>query len=112
MLLSGGLCLVGYGLASFSLSSVWALTGCALCGLSVGILWPGTFSLAAKGLPGSGTAMFAFLSLAGDLGCLAGPAMVGLAAEAGGNLQKGLMMAVLFPILLFVVLLLTNLAEV
>ena len=56
--------------------------------------------------------MFAFLSLAGDLGCLAGPAMVGLAAEAGGNLQKGLMMAVLFPILLFVVLLLTNLAEV
>ena len=110
MLLSGALCLVGYGLASFSLSSIWALAGCALCGLSVGILWPGTFSLAAKGLRGSGTAMFAFLSLAGDLGCLAGPAMVGLAAEAGGSLQRGLMMAVLFPILLFIVLL-TNLTE-
>ena len=54
--------------------------------------------------------MFAFLSLAGDLGCLAGPSVVGLAAEAGGSLQRGLMMAVLFPILLFIVLL-TNLTE-
>ena len=108
MFLSSGLCLAGYSLASLSLSPVWALAGCALCGLSVGILWPGTFSLAAKELPGGGTAMFAFLSLAGDLGCLAGPAVVGITADTCGTLQGGFLAAALFPILLFVGVLLTN----
>lgn len=108
MLFSGGLCLTGYILAAYSQSPVLALAGCALCGLAVGILWPGTFSLAAAGIPGGSTAMFAFLALAGDLGCSAGPTIVGLVADACSNIQAGLLMAVLFPIMLFLGVLLTN----
>ncbi|MCI8888010.1 MAG: MFS transporter [Hungatella sp.] len=108
MLFSGGMCLTGYILAAYSQSPVLALAGCALCGLAVGILWPGTFSLAAAGIPGGSTAMFAFLALAGDLGCSAGPTIVGLVADACSNIQAGLLMAVLFPIMLFLGVLLTN----
>lgn len=102
MLISGGLCLMGYLLAAFCTSPFYALAGCALCGLSVGILWPGTFSLAAESMPRGGTAMFAFLSLAGDLGCSIGPTVVGLVSDNCGNIQAGLLMAVLFPVILFV----------
>ncbi len=111
MLFSGGLCLTGYLLASFCTSPVWALAGCALCGLAVGILWPGTFSLAAESMPGGGTAMFALLSLAGDLGCSAGPTVVGLVTDSCGDIQAGFLMAVLFPVMLFIGVLLTNLAK-
>lgn len=111
MLLSGGVCLLGYLLASFSVSPVYALGGCALCGLSVGILWPGTFSLAAESMPRGGTAMFAFLSLAGDLGCSIGPTVVGLVSDSCGNIQAGLLMAVVFPVMLFVGVLMTNVVE-
>jgi len=108
MLASGCLCLFSYGLAAFSRSPLWALAGCALCGLSVGILWPGTFSLAAGELRGGGTAMFAFLALAGDLGCTAGPAAVGMAAQRWGSLQAGLLTAILFPALLFLGVVMAN----
>lgn len=101
MLISGGLCLIGYLLAALCVSPLHALAGCALCGLSVGILWPGTFSLAAESMPRGGTAMFAFLSLAGDLGCSIGPTVVGLVSDSCGNIQAGLLTAVLFPVMLF-----------
>lgn len=104
MLASGGLCLTGYLLASLSPSAAWALAGCALCGLSVGILWPGTFSLAAEAMRGAGTAMFALLALAGDLGCSVGPTAVGLAAAGSGEIQEGLFMAAFFPAVLLLVI--------
>ena len=95
------LCIVSYCLASLTSNPVFGLIGCALCGLSVGIMWPGTFSIAAKSLRRGGTAMFALLALAGDLGCGSGPAFVGYISEArGGSLQKGLLAAVIFPVLL------------
>ena len=76
------------------------LIGCAVCGLFVGILWPGTFSSAAKALPYGGTTLFALLALAGDLGCTAGPTLVGFVSGMfGDNLQVGLLMAIVFPIL-------------
>ena len=60
----------------------------------MGIFWPGTFSLAALELPTAGTAMYAFMALAGDVGCSAGPTLVGLVANANqNNLQIGLLMA-------------------
>lgn len=108
MALGGAVCLLGYLLAAFSLSAPWALAGCALCGLSVGILWPGTYSLAAKELSGGGTAMFAFLALTGDLGCAMGPVVVGMVAQQQGNIQAGILGAVLFPVMLFAGTLLTN----
>lgn len=101
MKLSCALCIVSYQLAALSLNPVLALAGCALCGLSVGIMWPGTFSLAAKSMRNGGTAMFAFLALAGDIGCAGGPTLVGIISNAfGDNLQKGLIFAGAFPVVL------------
>ena len=99
------LCAVSYLLAVFSPWPLLALAGCGLCGLSVGIMWPGTFSLAAKGLPAGGTALFALLALAGDLGCTSGPTLVGMAARLWeGQLRSGLLAAILVPLLLLFLL--------
>ena len=98
MLGCGVLCAACYLLASLSPLPVLGLAGCALCGLSVGIMWPGTISISAQKCPKGGTAMFAFLALAGDLGATVSPAMVGTVADAvGGSLKTGLLFAVLFP---------------
>lgn len=101
MVISGVLCLISYLLASLAASPVIGLIGCGLCGLSVGILWPGTFSMASADIRRGGTAMFALLALAGDVGCSGGPTFVGLAAgRFGDNLKMGILFAVIFPILL------------
>lgn len=98
---SGVLCVFSYLVAALSPSPVLALAGCGLCGLSVGILWPGAFSLASAKCPQGGTAMFALLALAGDLGCSAGPTLVGMVSDtAGGSINAGLIAAVAFPVLL------------
>jgi len=99
------LCIVCYLLAAFVQVPLFGLIGCAVCGFSVGIFWPGTFSMASRVLPGAGTAMFALLALAGDLGCSGGPTLVGLVSGGmGGNLHAGLAAAVVFPALMLVVL--------
>lgn len=103
MSLSSILCIASYLLISLSPSPLLSLVGCAICGLSVGIMWPGTFSTASASIRGGGTAMFAFLALAGDLGCSGGPTLVGFVSDAcGGDLKKGLLVGVLFPLLLLV----------
>ena len=100
----GCLCIVCYLLAAFAPHPVLGLIGCAVCGFSVGIMWPGTFSLASNSLPSGGTAMFAFLALAGDLGCGAGPTIVGAVAERfGDDLKIGVLSAMVFPVLLVIV---------
>ncbi|MBO5269155.1 MAG: MFS transporter, partial [Clostridia bacterium] len=101
MLGCGVLCVACYLLASLSPIPILGLIGCALCGLSVGIMWPGTISLSSRKCPKGGTAMFAFLALAGDLGAAVGPGMVGGIADAvGGNLKTGLLFATVFPAVL------------
>ncbi len=98
MLVCGVLCVACYLLAALSPISIIGLIGCALCGLSVGIMWPGTISISSQQCPKGGTAMFAFLALAGDLGAAVGPTMVGgIADAAGGNLKTGLLFAAIFP---------------
>lgn len=109
MLLSGLLCVSCYLLASLSPLPLLGLAGCAICGFSVGIMWPGTISLSSQKCPKGGTAMFAFLALAGDFGGTVGPAIVGTFSEmAGGNLKIGLLAATTSPILLVVGLLFLN----
>ncbi len=94
----GALCVIAYALAAFSPSPVTALLGCGLCGLSVGIFWPGVFSLASARFPRGGTALFALLALGGDIGCGGGPTLVGLVAGAfGDSLRTGLAAALIFP---------------
>lgn len=101
MTASCALCVFAYLLAVFSPLPVLSLLGCGLCGFSVGIMWPGTFSIAARQCPRGGTAMFAFLALAGDLGCGGGPTVVGFVSNAlNDNLKMGLLAAIAFPILL------------
>lgn len=98
---SGLLCLVSYLIISLSPVPALGLIGCGICGLSVGILWPGTFSLASASMPAGGTALFALLALGGDVGCSLGPTYVGMISGVLGNdLRKGILCAVIFPVLL------------
>ena len=103
IIFSGILCIASYLIAVLAPLPVLALVGCGLCGLSVGILWPGVFSLAAEYCPQGGTAMFALLALAGDVGCSSGPSLVGAVAQGfHGQLKAGLLAAIVFPVVLSV----------
>lgn len=95
------LCVASYLLAALAPLPILNLCGCACCGLSVGILWPGTYSKASVAISRGGAAMFALLAVAGDLGCSVGPAVVGAVADiCAGSLKTGFLVAALFPILL------------
>ena len=103
----GVLCVGCYLLASLSAAPLAGLLGCALCGAAVGMMWPGALSLSSQKCPTGGTAMFAFLALAGDLGATVSPALVGSVAQAvGGSLKIGLLAASAFPLILALVLIL------
>ena len=100
------LCITSYVIASFSGNPAFSLVGCAMCGFSVGVMWPGAFSLASEKFPKGGTAMFAFLALAGDFGCSFGPTVVGVATDAlNDDIKRGVFAAVIFPALLIISLL-------
>lgn len=97
------LCVLSYLCISLSPSPLLSLIGCGICGLSVGIMWPGSFSRASQSLPKGGTAMFAMLALAGDVGCGSGPTVVGYVTSlVGEDLKKGILAGVIFPVLLLV----------
>lgn len=101
MLASGVLCAFSYLCIALAPSPVVSLAGCGICGLSVGIMWPGSFSKASAAIRNGGTAMFALLALAGDLGCSGGPTLVGyVSSAAADNLRIGILAAIVFPVLL------------
>ena len=107
MVLSCGLCILAYLGVSLFPSPQLSLAACAVCGLSVGIMWPGTFSKAAAMLPAGGTAMFALLALGGDAGCSLGPTLAGMVSGAAGdNLKLGILAGAVFPVILFACLVL------
>lgn len=109
MIGSGILCFVCYLFASLSENPIIGLVGCIVCGFSVGIMWPGTISISSKAFPAGGTAMFALLAMAGDLGGSIGPAIVGRVADMfGGSIQVGMRIGLLFPITLCSMLFLFN----
>lgn len=112
MLICGTMCVACYLLASLSSLPILGLAGCALCGLAVGIMWPGSISISSQNCPRGGTAMFAFLALAGDLGAMVSPSMVGsLSERAGGDLKTGLLVATLFPVMLVVGLIILRIVK-
>ena len=105
------LCIASYFVISLSPAAALSLIGCGICGFSVGIMWPGTFSMAAASLKGGGTAMFAFFALAGDLGCSGGPSFVGMLSESSGKgLSFGILCSVVFPAVLLIGILLSDAA--
>jgi MFS family permease len=99
LLVSGVFCVLCYLLTVFAPTPLLSLLGCALCGMSVAVMWPGTFSLASRFFPAGGTALFALLALSGDVGCVAGPGLVGVIMNHL-TLNRGLLAAILFPALL------------
>lgn len=96
LLISSILCVIAYLMTAFSHNAILALIGCALCGLSVGLMWPGTYSLASKVFPGGGTAMFAMLAFAGDIGCSVGPTIVGNISNAIQKLNVNILPNLIF----------------
>lgn len=126
---SSVLCIISYVLMVFSSVPWLSLTGCGLCGLSVGIMWPGIFSIASEKYPSGGTSMFAALALAGDLGCSAGPGLVGIFVNASENgaewiarlfpgadassagLRTGLLFAAVFPLIMLAGIVFCSLAK-
>ncbi len=131
IIISAALGVVCYALAGLSLNPILALTGCAICGFSVGIMWPGTLSLASQHFSKGGTAMFGILAMAGDLGCSIGPWLTGFVAEISEKsrfiterafktgldaeqlaIKFGLLVGIIFPLFMVVSLLLNKKGEV
>lgn len=104
LMIGAFVCIFGYLLASLSGNAVASLIGCAICGIAVAPMWPGAFSIASKEIPNASTAMFAAFALAGDLGCTAGPSIVGFVSGANDNIAKGLLCSVVFPAVMIVCL--------
>ncbi|MBQ8305973.1 MAG: MFS transporter [Blautia sp.] len=103
MIGSSILCIFTYLGISLIPHPMVSLIACAVCGLSVGIMWPGSFSKASAAIPRGGTAMFAMLALGGDVGCSGGPTLVGFVSSAAGdNLKMGILAGILFPLLLLI----------
>ncbi len=103
MIGSGVLCLCCYLTASLSHNPIVSLIGCILCGFSVGIMWPGTISITSPRIPKGGTALFALLAMAGDLGGALGPGIVGRVTQmSGDNLQAGMLTGSIFPAILII----------
>ena len=101
MIYSCMLCILSYLGISLLPFPLLSLAACAICGLSVGIMWPGTFSKASAALPKGGTALFALLALGGDVGCSGGPTLVGAVSSAlGDELKMGVLAGVIFPVVL------------
>ncbi|MBD5083043.1 MAG: MFS transporter [Clostridiales bacterium] len=104
LMIGAFVCIFGYLLASLSGNAIASLIGCAICGIAVAPMWPGAFSIASKEIPNASTAMFAAFALAGDLGCTAGPSIVGFVSGANDNIAKGLLCSVVFPAVMIVCL--------
>ncbi len=109
MILTSILCLISYLMLAFNTNAIIGLLGLGLTGFSVGLLWPGTFSLASKSLPKGGTALFALLALGGDLGCSGGPTFVGLFSDE--SINNGIRHAIIFPIILIICLIILSAYE-
>lgn len=96
------LCIASYLCISIVPIPIVELIGCGICGFSVGIMWPGTFSKASVALKRGGTLLFAMLVLAGDLGCSSGPTLVGFVTGAAGDMRLGILAGIVAPVLLLV----------
>ena len=113
MIGSSILCIISYLCISLAPSAFVSLIGCSICGFSVGIMWPGTISMSSTKFPAGGTAMFALLAMAGDLGGSIGPGIVGRVTQnAGDNIRVGMGVGLIFPVVLLVMVFLLKKVKV
>lgn len=106
ILASSVLCTISYIIAALSPWPVFALVGCALCGLSVGIMWPGVYSLAAVNMPNISMRTYAVLALGGDIGCMLGPTVAGwFAGFFGDDLTPAFLLSCIYPVTMIIILL-------
>ena len=106
-------CVMAYLLISIPQAPLLNILGCSLCGFSVGLLWPGTFSIASSAMRQGGTLLFALLALAGDIGCAAGPGLVGaVTGRYGGDMKLGILAGSLFPIIMLLCILYGNIKKI
>lgn len=97
-----GVCLTAcYVLAVFSPLAELSLVALGAGGFFVGIMWPGIYSIAGETFHSGGTVMFSMLALGGDVGCTAGPSLVGLISSAA-DIKTGLLFAAAFPMIITV----------
>ena len=100
---SGILCLICYLLSAVSANPVLGLIGCIVCGFSVGIMWPGSISIASGRIPLGGTGLFALLAMGGDLGASIGPGVIGAVTQnANDNMKAGMLAGCIFPVVLII----------
>ena len=103
MLGSGILCLLCYLLAAISTNHIFGLIGCIVCGFSVGIMWPGSISIASGRIPLGGTGLFALLAMGGDLGSSIGPGVIGFVTQnANDNMKSGMLAGSFLPVILII----------
>ncbi len=119
MLATAILCIACYSATIFIPIPAFSLLGLALCGFSVSLMWPGTFSLTSGAFPKGGTAMFGLLAVFGDVGGAIGPWLAGLVSDITQKsvpfmqlatqwallpeqfgLKAGLLAGIIFPILM------------
>lgn len=117
------LCVCCYFLVAVSNSSILSVIGCAVCGLSISVMWPGVLSLASGHFNKGGSAMFSLLAMFGDIGCALGPWLLGLIADRADSagisaqyaaalglqgsqpgMQLGFLAVAVFPLLMFALL--------
>ncbi len=101
LVLNNILCFLCYIVVAFCKSPIPCLIACALCGFSVSLSWPGTYSLASARFPNGGTVMFSAFALFGDLGCSLGPWLLGLIADMY-DLQTGFFVCSVFPLVMVI----------
>ena len=102
ILLSGILCFISYMLLFLNINAAVSLIACALCGLSVSVMWPGTLSIGAKKFPLGGTLLFGAAAAFGDTGCSVGPYLMGVMTERG-SMPLGFLVCSIFPLLIITV---------
>lgn len=113
LILGFGGALLCYLTAALSENSVIGLIACALTGLCVSMLWPGTLIYSADLIPQANVAVYALLAAGGDLGGSVAPQLIGsvtdlvsrtewaqqlsITAEQAG-LKAGLLSVAFFPL--------------
>ena len=95
------LCVACYLTAAFVNIPLLALISCALCGFTVSVMWPGTYSAGSKAFPHGDAVMFSVFAMCGDLGCCLGPWILGIIADIK-SLHTGFAVTAVFPVIMLI----------